>query len=121
VSTPSISISPSTFDYGQPWSLVATGAQPNAMAVVNFGDSISSLGAISLPLALDAIGAPGCFLNTNIVSSIATVTDANGDVEVGYTIPGSLFGLLQPSYFQIVTMTTGNTLGFVTSEYLEIR
>ncbi len=118
---PAISASPSTFDYGQPWSLVATGAQPNAMAVVNFGDSISSLGAISLPLALDAIGAPGCFLNTNIVSSIATVTDANGDVEVGYTIPGSLFGLLQPSYFQIGTMTTGNTLGFVTSEYLEIR
>lgn len=118
---PAISASPSTFDYGQPWSLIATGAQPNSMAIVNFGDSISSIGALSLPLSLDAIGAPSCFLNTNLVASIATMTDANGAVEVGYTIPGSLFGLLQPSYFQVGTMTSGNSLGFATSEYLEIR
>jgi len=118
---PAISASPSTFDYGQPWSLIATGAEPNAMAIVNFGDSISALGALPLPLALDVLGAPGCFLNTNLTASLATMTDGSGTVEVSYTIPGSLFGLLQPSYFQVGTMTTGNALGFVTSEYLEIR
>lgn len=118
---PTISATPQTFDYGQPFAVRATGAAANAMAVFNFGDSISSVVGLPLPLPLAGIGAPGCFLNTNVLTSLATMTDATGTVELGFTVPTTLFGLLQPGYFQVGTMTTANALGFATSEYLEIR
>ncbi|MFK7740876.1 MAG: DUF4397 domain-containing protein [Planctomycetota bacterium] len=118
---PTISAEPSTFDYGQPWALVATGAEPGAMAMINYGDSISSIGTLPLPLALDAIGAQGCFLNTSLVATIAVVADQNGRVEVPFLIPASLFGQLPSSFFQIGTTTSGNTLGFVTTEYLQVQ
>ncbi|MFT4843499.1 MAG: hypothetical protein ACI90M_003979, partial [Candidatus Azotimanducaceae bacterium] len=91
-----------------------------AMAIVNFGDSITSLQGIALPLDLTVLGAPSCFLNINLIASIATMADAQGRVEVPFLIPGSLFGQLQPSFFQVGTSTSSNALGFVTSEYIEI-
>lgn len=117
---PAIAAEPTSFDYGQPWSLVATGADPGAMAIVNFGDSITSIQGIALPLDLTVLGAPSCFLNINLIASIATMADAQGRVEVPFLIPGSLFGQLQPSFFQVGTSTSSNALGFVTSEYIEI-
>lgn len=117
---PAIGAEPTTFDYGQPWSLVATGADPGAMAMVNFGDSITSFQGLGLPLPLDGFGAPGCFLNVNLVAAIATIADSNGVVDVPLTVPGALFGLLGSSYFQIGTTSSTNPFGFVTSEYLEI-
>jgi len=117
---PAIAANPTTFDYGEPWTIVATGADPGAMAVVNFGDSITAIQGITLPIDLSAFGAPSCFLNTNLVASIGTMADAQGRVELPFTVPGSLFGLLQPSYFQVGTSTSSNAFGFVTSDYLEI-
>lgn len=117
---PAIAAEPTAFDYGQPWTLVATGADPGAMAVVNFGDSITTLQGIALPLDLAVIGAPSCFINTNLIASFATMADAQGRVEVPFLIPGSLFGVLQSSFFQVGTSTSTNALGFVTSDYLEI-
>lgn len=117
---PAISAVPSGFDYGEPWTLVATGADPNAMAVVNYGDSITSLQGLSLPIDLGAFGASGCFLNTNVVASLPAVADSQGRVEVPFLVPGSLFGMLPPSFFQIGTSTSSNSLGFVATEYLEI-
>lgn len=117
---PAIAAEPTTFDYGQPWNLVATGADPNTMAIVNFGDSITSLSGVSLPIDLAAFGAPSCFLNTNLIASIGAMTDAQGRVEVPFLIPGSLFGQLPSAFFQIGTATTSNGLGFATTEYLEI-
>ena len=90
------------------------------MAIVNFGDSITSIQGIALPLDLSAFGAPSCFLNINLLASIGTMADAQGRVELPFTVPGSLFGLLQPSFFQVGTSTSSNAFGFVTSDYLEI-
>lgn len=117
---PAIAAEPTSFDYGQPWKVVATGADPGAMAMINFGDSITSIQGVGLPIDLGSFGAPSCFLNINLLAAIATVADAQGRVELSFTVPGSLFGQLQPSFFQVGTTSTANTLGFVTSDYLEI-
>lgn len=117
---PAIGAEPATFDYGQPWSVVATGADPGAMAIINFGDSISSIQGFVLPLSLAGIGAPSCFLNTNLVASIGTMADSQGRVELPFTVPSTLFGQLQSSFFQVGTTSSSNPLGFVTSDYLEI-
>lgn len=118
---PAISAVPANFDYGQQWTLRTTGSMPNMPALINFGDSISSFSGAPLPVALDGFGAPGCFLNTNVLATLGAMTDASGDLEVPFTIPTTLFGQLAPGFFQVGTMTTGNALGIVSSEYLEIR
>ena len=73
-----------------------------------------------LPISLAPVGATGCFLNTNFVTSIALVVDGLGNVEFGFTVPTAAFGVL-PGYFQLATMTTNNPLGVETSQYLELR
>lgn len=118
---PVISAQPTSFDYGEPWLLVATGADANVMAMVNFGTSITTINGFALPIDLTAQGAPGCFLNADSFATLAVMTDSTGRVEVPYLVPTSLFGLLQPGYFQIGTFSSSNALGVVTTEYLEIR
>jgi hypothetical protein len=91
------------------------------MAMVNFGTSITTINGFALPIDLTAQGAPGCFLNADSFATLAVMTDSTGRVEVPYLVPTSLFGLLQPGYFQIGTFSSSNALGVVTTEYLEIR
>jgi hypothetical protein len=119
---PTISSVPPTFDFGQLVAVRANGGTPNAMAIVNVGSSSSVFApGVALPLSLAPFGAPGCFLNCNVIGSVGAVTDATGSVTFSYTVPTSLFGSLQPFYFQIGTMTNVNALGFVATEALEIR
>jgi Domain of unknown function (DUF4397) len=117
---PTIGAVPSTFGYGDPFTIRVTGAAANTMAIVNFGDSIASINGVPLPLPLTQFGAPGCFLNTNFIASAMTTTNQSGVVEFGFTVPRVVFGIL-PGYFQVGTMTTGNALGFQSTEYLELR
>ena len=117
---PSISSVPSTFGYGDPFVITVNGAAPNAMSIVNFGDSRTSLGGVPLPLSLTQFGAPGCFLNTNVIASALVTASPAGLVEFGFTVPSAVFGVL-PGYFQVGTMTTQNALGFQSTEYLELR
>lgn len=118
---PTIAAVPATFGYGEPFLVTATGGAANTMAIVNFGDSKTSVGGVPLPLSLTAVGAPGCFLNTNVIASALVMTGPTGSVEFGFTVPRFVFGRLLPGYFQIGTMTTANTLGWQTSEWLELR
>lgn len=118
---PSIAAVPSRFDYGQPFELQVRSAPRNAMAVVVFGDSITAAGALALPLSLQPFGAPTCFLNTNVVASIGALTDAGGNLAIGYLVPRALTGALPPSYFQVGVMGANNSLGLATTEYLELR
>jgi hypothetical protein len=117
---PSISSVPSTFGYGDPFVVTVNGAAPNAMSIVNFGDSRTSIGGVPLPLSLTQFGAPGCFLNTNVIASALVTASPTGFVEFGFTVPRAVFGVL-PGYFQVGTMTTQNALGFQSTEYLELR
>jgi hypothetical protein len=117
---PVISASPSSFDYGQPWALIATGADPGAMATVNFGDSITAINGVALPFDLGIFGAPSCALQVNIIATFAAVADAQGRIEIPLTVPSSLFGFLQSSYFQVGTSTASNALGYVASDFIEI-
>ena len=88
--------------------------------ILNFGDSITVLEGVPLPIDISAFGAPSCFLNANVIAQFGAVVDAQGRVEFPFTVPGSLFGGLQRSFFQVGTSTNSNALGYVTSEYLEI-
>lgn len=118
---PTIASVPSTFDYGELVAVQASGAAANAMAIINFGNSNTTLSGVPLPLALAPLGAPGCFLNTNVLATTGAVASPAGIVRFEYTVPTSLFGLLTPLYFQVGSMTPANPLGFVTTEALEIR
>jgi hypothetical protein len=118
---PTISAEPAAFDYGEPFVVKVTGADANALAIVNFGDSNTNIGGVPLPVALQPFGAPSCFLNTNIVASVGAAADATGEVRFWFTVPRSEFGRLLPAYFQIGTLTTQNALGVVTTEWLELR
>jgi len=118
---PTIGASPSGFDYGQPFELRVQGATSNAMAVINYGDSVTAAGPLSLPLSLQPFGAPTCFLNTNVLATIGAMTDASGNLAIGYLVPRSLAGVFQPGYFQVGVMGASNALGVVTTEYLELR
>ncbi len=117
---PAIGASPSTFGFGQPWELTVAGAPAGAMALVNFGDSISSVGPVALPLSLQPIGAAGCFLNTNALATLAAMTDAQGSLRIGYLVPRALAGAFGPFYFQVGVASAANNFGWVTSEYLEL-
>ena len=118
---PSISSVPGTFAYGQPFAVVVNGGPANAMAIVNFGDSRTSIGGIPLPLSLAAFGAPGCFLNTNVMASAMTIANGSGVIEFGFTVPRAVFGQLVPSYFQAGVLSSANALGVQTTEWLELR
>ncbi len=117
---PTIASTPSTFEFGEPFELTVTGGAANAMALVNFGDSITSVGPIALPLALQPIGAPGCFLNTNVLATLVAMTDAQGDLRIGYVVPRALAGVIQPVYFQVGVASNSNSFGWVTTQYLEL-
>lgn len=117
---PVIAASPATFDYGDPFELVVTNAPASAMAIVNYGDSISSLGAFTLPLSLQPFGAPGCFVNANAIATLGTMTGAQGELRVGYLIPRAFATGFDVGYFQVGVLSNANALGVVTTEYLEI-
>lgn len=118
---PAIGASPTSFDYGEPWQLVVDNAPASAMAIVNFGNSITTLNGIALPLDLQPLGAPGCFLNSNALAVFATMTDAQGELAVDYLIPRAFAAGFGVAYFQVGVLTAGNSLGVVTSEYLQIN
>lgn len=119
---PQIGAQPASFDFGEPFELVVQNAQPASLAIIQFGDSISSLGAgqPQLPWDLSAVGATGCFLQTNAIAILGAVTDGSGELRIGYTVPNFLFGQFAPGYFQVGTATTANSFGWVTTEYLEL-
>lgn len=66
---PSISASPASFGYGEPFRARATGAGPTAMAIVQFGDSRTSFQGAPLPISLASFGAAGCFLNVSFITN----------------------------------------------------
>lgn len=118
---PSISAVPAHFAYGQPFVVRASGAAPNAMAVVQFGDSITSFNGHPLPISLAPIGGAGCFLSVNFLANVLTMANASGVVDLELTVPRAVFGLVLPGYFQIGTLSTANPLGVQTTEWLELR
>jgi hypothetical protein len=118
---PAISATPASFGYGESFRVRATGAAPNAMAIVQFGDSRTSFQGAPLPVALASFGAPGCFLNVNFITNTMAVADASGAVDFDFTVPRAVFGNVLPGYFQIGTMSSANALGLQTTEWLELR
>jgi hypothetical protein len=119
---PQIAASPASFDFGQPWLLQVTGAPASGMALVNFGDSITAAGSLTLPFSLQPFGsAAGCALHTNVLATLMASTDAQGRLDVEYLVPRALSGTLPPVYFQVGVLGTSGAFPWLTSQYLELR
>lgn len=118
---PSISAVPANFAYGQSFLVRATNADPNAMAIVQFGTSNTNFNGVPLPVSLANAGAPGCFLNINFVAAVPAMANPAGVVNFEFTVPRAVFGLVLPGYFQIGTTTASNPLGLRTTDWLELR
>lgn len=118
---PNASAQPASFDFGEPFALVLANAPANAMGMVVYGDSLTVALGAPLPIDLGPFGASGCFQNVNILAVLPTLTDAQGGLRVGFVVPRSLFGVLQPGFFQVGVLSSSNALGIVTSEYVELR
>lgn len=118
---PSIAAVPPQFGYGDSFTVRATSAAPNAMAIVQFGDSKATFNGVPLPISLAAVGASGCFLNINYVAAAMTMANGSGVVDFEFTVPRAVFDSALPGYFQIATATSANPLGLQTTEWLELR
>ncbi len=118
---PQIGVSSGTFDYGDHFLVTARGGPANAAAMIMVGDSITTAGSLALPFDLTPLGAPGCFLNTNLVATRPLTLDAAGGVALPFVVPTSVFGRFQPLYFQFAVVTPANALGVQSTDYVELR
>ncbi|MGE0141955.1 MAG: DUF4397 domain-containing protein [Planctomycetota bacterium] len=119
---PQIGASPSSFDYGEEFAITVSGGGASASAILNLGDSNQSLGSLGLPFDLTALGAPGCFLSTNVWVSHPLTLDASGQSAVGFLIPRAAFGGLPDVYCQFFVLEpSANALGVTASNVLQLR
>ena len=70
------------------------GASPNQSAFLCIGRSRTAWGAMSLPLDMTPLGAPGCSVLASIDTNVPTMTDGSGLANVTLPVPnqGSLVG-----------------------------
>ncbi len=103
--------------------VVLTGGASNSAAVMLLGTSREKIGAASLPLSLDGLGATGCFLLTNIAFPVLVApTNSIGCARQSLSIPllPPLFGSVL--YSQWVVVDRGaNPASLTTSNGLAMR
>ncbi|MEO0481649.1 MAG: DUF4397 domain-containing protein [Planctomycetota bacterium] len=117
---PTIGLSTPSPMFGSVFEVNVSGGIANGMAMLNIGDSLSTSAGLALPFDLGGFGAPGCFVNTNVLAPRMVALDGMGNAEVPVIIPNIAFGTLPTLYFQSVVSTTSNALGVATSEALEL-
>jgi hypothetical protein len=118
---PTVGASAPGFGYGEAFAVTVQNGPANGMAVFNVGDDLTSFAGLRLPFDLGALGAPGCFLNTNILATHPLLLDAQGAASVGFFVPRAAFGSLPDVHFSFVMMAPGaNALGVLSSDYLTI-
>lgn len=113
--TPSLSALSAPYLGNQSFALVLSNTQPRALTHL-------VLGASNKSIDLSILGAPGCFLHTDILVDLVTNTDAQGGLSVPAAVPNqaSLVGLLL--YAQCGSADAGaNNAGLVTSNALGIH
>jgi hypothetical protein len=104
------------------FTLLATAAPANTPLALVFGTSETTFGALPLPLDLAPLGAPGCWLRTDVAHSFAATSDAAGAAQFGLAIPDNptLRGLRL--HFQWLAPAVGaNALQLVVSAMVKGR
>lgn len=118
---PTVGSTTAAFGYGEEFGITLAGGAPGGAAVMNVGDDVARLGALSLPLDLGAFGAPGCFLSTNVLATHPLALDASGGATVGFLIPRAAYPALPDVHFQFLVLAPGaNALGVQSSDYLTV-
>lgn len=119
---PRIGVVPASFAYGEEFAVTIARGPSNGMAVFNIGNDAAQAGALTLPFALGGIGAPGCFLLTNVLATHPLMLDATGAARVGFLVPRAAFGGFPEAFVQFVAVDrAANALGVVTTDLLTIR
>lgn len=103
--------------WGGKFALVLDRVKPNSMAIMNIGTRTKGNWAgMGLPLDLTPYGAPGCFLNLNMVIINARSADSTGKTLFNYTIPSTPEFLGHWVLFQGITLDAkANALGIALS------
>lgn len=97
------------------------GAPASAPTVLIFGDSNTTWPPFALPFDMNALGAPGCWLNASIVFNLASAANASGSASLALPIPNDTALAGATVYNQWTALAPGvNALGFVFSDGLEI-
>jgi hypothetical protein len=104
--------------WGQPWTPLATQAQPGALVVLALGTMENGNWAgLPLPFDLQPVGAPGCWLSIDVAGSWAGVAASNGACAFPFTLPNTPAAIGAWLRFQAAAFDAGaNALGLVTSQ-----
>lgn len=89
-------------------------ANPAAPMIIGMGASSSRWGALSLPLDLAPLGAPGCQLAASLEIQVAAIANGFGSAEIRFVVPSSA-SLLGVRFFNqcLVVDRAANALGLV--------
>lgn len=106
---------------GQTYVVALSGAPALASTVLEFGLSDTQLGGLRLPLSLEPIGAPRCWLLTSLDASATQPTDATGAASVPVPVP-NLAALYDARlhHQMLVFDPAANELGAVVSNALRV-
>jgi hypothetical protein len=107
---------------GEAYVLELRGLPPQAAAFVLAGASNTMLGALPLPLALAALGMPGCTLFTSIELAAGVTAGAAGTATWRVVLPHDAGLLAAPVYHQaLVVDPAANLLGATTTNAAAAR
>ena len=107
---------------GQSFDVTMRDGEPNALAMFLFGFDDQFWAPVgALPFDASALGAPGCKLFVGAAAQRAVFLDSagHGTTTIRMPVNTALAGL--ELFAQAVSSSTGNTLGFASSEALVIR
>ena len=103
--------------YGRAFTVTLTGGVPSSPCFLVAGNSNRKFLGVPLPLDLGPLGAPGCFLYTNIAGAVPGLTSPQGGARFTFYLPPSSWALSFPDVFlQWIQASSVNKLGIQTSD-----
>lgn len=109
--------------WGRPWIARALDAPPGANVVFALGTTdVGTWAGLPLPVALDSIGAPGCFVSIDANELYYQTAGADGTAVFAFTVPNRPELLGYWAHFQAgVYAPQFNALGLITSQAKKVQ
>ncbi len=103
--------------FGEEFRITLSGGVPSSPCFLLAGNSNKVFLGVPLPLDLGVLGAPGCFLYTNIAAAVPALTGPKGEGELRFFIPpASRIPFFPEVFFQWVQASPAVKLGVQTSD-----